>query len=275
MTNDDIEAFEAEIEQVTGISSGGALAGSKLPDLYGTDKTDEENVDLPEIGDHPFNPFSGTHPAGDDVDDLQSFHKKYGRELQSFQHNDTREMPQQSELVLPEIPTPPAPFVPDKPPDSIASLDEYNRWLFEPQAPRLEAHAEAQANFFSFKQRVEDTEKAAIKKYSDGFPPYLETVDNFALPLMDREEKFKRLVLGNQNPAEAAYVLGICERFPHLVSEIVRRGGKITRDLFQGARFRPGVQAARDDSRLITYDSMSNEAFLKVLEDFKASEEGE
>ena len=125
-----------------------------------------------------------------------------------------------------------------------------------------------------------DTEKAAVRQYSEknGLDPYMALVDNYAIPVIQKNG-WLDLVRQQDDPAATAYFIGFCEKYRHLAPEVIRRiqrKGKIDASIFRSMNFQPTVQARdRDDSRLGTWASMPNDVFLRELEAFKLSDEGE
>jgi hypothetical protein len=120
-------------------------------------------------------------------------------------------------------------------------------------------------------ERVESAVAHARERHDghDGLPEYSELV-GYAMPLIQQQPALRQLVLSQPDPAEAAYVIGFCARYPELAQKaaaMVARNGKIDASIFQSIRSRPTVGSREIKPR---WQDMDNESFIAALERFKA-----
>jgi hypothetical protein len=129
--------------------------------------------------------------------------------------------------------------------------------------------------------RVQTAEARAIEVHNgkDGLPSYSELVDHYAIPLMRERPDLRRLVLSQDDPAAASFLVGFCAAYPHLISQVVARNGQIDKSIFRSTNFRPTVRGQgserRQPSGKVNYENWDNESFIAELDRFKLSSEGE
>jgi hypothetical protein len=194
--------------------------------------------------------------------------------------------PQQEESYTPP-PTPKweAPYEPPVQPNYNGQDDDSPAWLYDPDLD-LQTYTknivEEAGNRFRqtldqerLHSRVERAETRAMEVYSgkDGLPSYSELVDGYAVPAMRSRPDLRQLILAQDDPATAAYVVGFCAAYPHLIPQVVARQGKIDKTIFQSTHFRPTVQGRnsgrRQPSEKTNYNDWDNESFEAELERFK------
>ena len=115
----------------------------------------------------------------------------------------------------------------------------------------------------------------------DGLPVFDDLI-NDVIPRIEQQPGLKQLVLGQSNPAEAAYLIGFCARYPHLVGEVFARKGRLDSSIFRSSHFRPTVKGRNTERRqpngrltASDWENMPVNDFERELVRFKMSSEGE
>jgi hypothetical protein len=156
----------------------------------------------------------------------------------------------------------------------VQDLDSYSKRVVEEAVNRWDQRwTERKLN-----ERVESAVAHAreVHNGSDGLPEYSELV-GYAMPLIQQRPALRQLVLSQPDPAEAAYVIGFCARYPDLVPQVMARKGRLDASIFQPINFRPTVKGKGSGRQQpsVNYEDWNNDDFLEELERFKLSPEGE
>jgi hypothetical protein len=132
----------------------------------------------------------------------------------------------------------------------------------------------AEERLYSQVERAKEAHNA-----KDSLPPYSDLVEGYAIPRMQQQPALRQLVLGQRNPAEAAYLIGFCACYPNLIPQVLARNGRIDKSIFRSTNFRSTVQGRNSERRQpsgkVNYEDWDNESFVAELDRFKLSSEGE
>jgi hypothetical protein len=159
--------------------------------------------------------------------------------------------------------------------DGFETLEQYKDYILQ----RANENFEQKYQERRFTERIEASETRARENHdgSDGLPAYDELVNGYAAPAMRQQPQLHRLVLSQADPAAAAYLIGFCAAYPHLVPRVLEKNGRIDKSIFQLTNFRPTVKgtSGRQQASKINYENWDNESFIDELDRFKLSSEGE
>jgi hypothetical protein len=161
--------------------------------------------------------------------------------------------------------------------DDVQDIGEYTRNILEEVGNQFRQTLAEE----KLRSRVETAEARAMKAHdgTDGLNSYSELVDGYAIPLMRQQPGLRELVLSQADPASAAYLIGFCARYPHLIPQVVARNGNIDASIFQSTNFRPTVRGrnsggSQGSGRLSKedYERMTPAEFEEILTAFKNNE---
>jgi hypothetical protein len=95
--------------------------------------------------------------------------------------------------------------------DEVEDLDSYTKYVLREAGKEIDRRATQR----ELDHRVASTEAAARERHdgSDGWPEYLDSVDNFVVPLIRSSPRVFEVLRTFQNPAESSYVLGLVLKY--------------------------------------------------------------
>jgi hypothetical protein len=155
--------------------------------------------------------------------------------------------------------------------DPDLTIESYTQHVVEEAGARIGQMLAERRTY----ERVESAEARVRELHDgkDGLPPYSELVDQYAVPFLRQQPvALRQLVLQQSNPAEAAYLIGFCCRYPELIPQVAARKGKLDKTILQSINFRPTVgqgSERRQPSGKVNYENWNNDDFLAELERFK------
>ena len=159
--------------------------------------------------------------------------------------------------------------------DEVKDLGQYTRFVLDEAAKQFE-HKMTQKQL---DDRVETSESHAREVHNgeDGLPPYDELLDEFVVPMVQKNPKIFELIRQMPDPAEASYTLGMLLKWPNFTEMLKSQANedlikKINGTAKQAATVK-GKSSGRQPSGKLTkeeIDNMSLEDFERELEKFRA-----
>jgi hypothetical protein len=169
--------------------------------------------------------------------EVDTWDESFTADSNEFQGQQEQSPPQESW----EIPYEPPVRDPDVPTwvDNVADLDEYTANLIGEVKNRIGGMLAEE----KLRSRVESAVARARDSHNgqDGLPVFDDLI-NDVIPLIEQQPGLKQLVLAQDDPASAAYLIGFCARYPHLVGEVFARKGRLDSSIFRSSHFRATVQ---------------------------------
>lgn len=161
--------------------------------------------------------------------------------------------------------------------DDVQDLGSYTRYILEEASKQFERKMSDQ----QLDSRVEYTETRArdLHNGEDGLPAYDELVDEFVVPMIQKNPRIFEVIKQLPDPAEASYTLGFLMKYPKF-SEMIKSQSRddlvknINATARQAATVRGRSNGHQPTGKLskAEIDAMNPEEFEKVLEQFRAGE---
>lgn len=159
--------------------------------------------------------------------------------------------------------------------DKVSNLADYTRYVLQ-EAEKAFEHKMTEKQMDN---RVEETENQARKIHdgTDGLPAYDDIVDEYVVPMIQKNPRIFQLLRVMPDPAESSYTLGFLLKYPNF-SEMLKSQSRedlvktINGTAKQAASVK-GKSSGRQPSGRLTKDEidvMSVEDFERELEKFKA-----
>lgn len=160
--------------------------------------------------------------------------------------------------------------------DDVQDLGSYTRYILDEASRQFKKEMTEQ----QLDSRVEFTETRAreIHNGDDGLPSYDELVDEYVVPMIQKNPKIFEVIKQLPDPAEASYTLGFLMKYPKF-SDMIKHQSRdeLVKNINQTARQAATVRGrsnGRQPSGKLTkaeIDSMSPEEFERELEAFRGS----
>jgi len=159
--------------------------------------------------------------------------------------------------------------------DKVTNLQDYTRYVLQ-EAEKAFEHKMTEKQMDN---RVEESEVQARKQHDgeDGLPAYDDLVDEYVVPMIQKNPRIFQLLRVMPDPAESSYTLGFLLKYPNF-SEMLKSQSRedlvktINGQAKQAATVKGKGNGRQPSGRLTKeeIDAMSPEDFEKELEKFRA-----
>ena len=185
----------------------------------------------------------------------QEYSKKYGglsREQEKTQRHNDNALFDESSI----------------PPWATKDLGTYTRFIVDTAKKEFESLATDR----QLDQRVESSESRAreIHNGEDGLPSYDELVDEYVVPIIEKNKKIYELLRQMPDPAEASYTLGFLLKYPKFADMIKSQSrDELVKTINSSAKF-AATARGRNGGRQPTGKLTAPEIYAMTPEDFEA-----